>query len=52
MGNSEEQQDCNQQRGGGKREKEDGEREREDKSLATQYGCVYLNASSKVPGCS
>lgn len=29
MGNSEEQQDCNQQRGGGKREKEDGERERE-----------------------
>lgn len=38
--------------GGGKREKEDGEREREDKSLATQYGCVYLNASSKVPGCS
>lgn len=52
MGNSEEQQDCNQQGGGGGRGRKKMEREREDKSLATQYGFVYLNASSKVPGCS
>lgn len=39
-------------KGGGGRGRKKMEREREDKSLATQYGFVYLNASSKVPGCS